>query len=322
MAIKQATVGLWFSVALVLTAAPSLAQTEEGKAAEGAAAEAPTPAEDTAPTGDATAVAGEEAGDADAGSLEELCRIDPENCVKVDMKAAADRVLAPDMYAVQQIWALRKGRFEINPYGSVTMNDQFVAHPGPGVGLNYYVLNWLAGGVNGNFYQELNAESDFNFETSRAARVGQPITEYQWNVNANVTLVPAYGKFAVLSNFIFHYDFYFLAGAGAMSTRPKAVVDPDNRTFDWSVKPTWGFGGGIRIFFTRYLSAMLEIRDYMFLEDLENPSIASGIDSRGLPLAQDPSTWLAPDKSFTNNVQAQLGLSVFLPFSWKYELAK
>jgi len=318
---NQAGVGLSVALALLLAPLDSFAQEKKGAAkAEEAAEESAESAADSSEGGEAGGEAGgEESG---SGSLEELCKIDPENCVKVDMDAASKRDIDADMYAVQQIWALRAKRFEINPYVGVTMNDQFVAHPGPGIGLNYYFLHWLAGGVNANVYAGMNSESNFNFETSRAARVGQPITEYQWNANANVTFVPAYGKFAAFSNFIFHYDFYFTLGAGAVSTRPIAVVDPDNRTFAFSVKPTFGGAMGIRIFFTRYLAAMLEVRDYIFWEDLENPSIATGFNSAGRPLAQDPSTWLAGDSSFTNNVQAQLGLSVFLPFSWSYVQAK
>jgi outer membrane beta-barrel protein len=318
---NQAGVGLSVALALLLAPLDSFAQGKKGAAkAEEAAEESAEPATDSSESGESGADAGGDEGG--SSSLEELCKIDPENCVKVDMDAASKRDIDADMYAVQQIWALRAKRFEINPYVGVTMNDQFVAHPGPGIGLNYYFLHWLAAGVNANVYAGMNSESDFNFETSRAARVGQPITEYQWNANANVTFVPAYGKFAAFSNFIFHYDFYFTLGAGAVSTRPIAVVDPDNRTFAFSVKPTFGGAMGIRIFFTRYLAAMLEVRDYIFWEDLENPSIATGFNSAGRPLAQDPSTWLAPDSSFTNNVQAQLGLSVFLPFSWSYVQAK
>jgi outer membrane beta-barrel protein len=223
---------------------------------------------------------------------------------------------------VQQIYALRRQRFEVNPYFGITMNDQFVAHNGPGIALNYYINNIIAVGVNGNFYAGLNSNSAFNFQTSRAARIGQPITEYQWNLNLNLTYVPAYGKFAAFGDFIFHYDIYALAGGGVISTRPIAVVDPDNRTFDFTIRPTFGFGGGFRIFFTRFLAATIEVRDYMFFDELENPSIATGFDSEGNPRAQDQTTWLSDDASFTNNVQAQLGLSVFLPLSWEYELPK
>ena len=334
---NQAGVGLFIALALLLAPSVAFAQPAKGKGDKGAAAadkggdkgdkkaggdagepEVPGEVTETPETPETPGETPEGPG----SSLEELCKIDPENCVKVDMDAAAKRELKPDMYAVQQIWALRTNRFEINPYAALTMNDQFVAHNGFGLGLNYYILHWLAIGVNGNLYAGLNAPSNFNFETSRAARIGQPITEYQWNVNGNITFVPAYGKFAAFSNFIFHYDFYFVLGGGAISTRPIAVVDPDNRTFSFGIKPTFGGALGLRIFFTRYLAAMLELRDYIFFESLENPSIASGLGPTGAPLAQDQTTWTAPDKSFTNNVQAQLGLSVFLPFSWSYKKAK
>jgi outer membrane beta-barrel protein len=253
--------------------------------------------------------------------LKELCEIDPDNCVQIDFEEYAKRDVEAEMYAVQQIWFLREMRFEINPYAALTMNDQFVSHNGPGIALNFYILNWLAVGANFNYYLGLNSPSAFNFETSRAARIGQPITEYQVNVNGNVTFVPAYGKFAAFENFIFHYDFYFLIGGGIITTRPVAVIDPDNRTFEYGVKPTWGFGGGIRIAFTRWLAATLEVRDYMFFDELENPSIAQGFDSQGNPRAQDPETW-AGETDFTNNVQAQLGLSFFVPPTWEYELPK
>jgi len=341
MAIKQAGAHAPI-LALTLVLAPSIslaqgqpkAPAKEGKAAE----EAAQPAEgEEAAEGEEGEGEGEEGegegeegegegeegeGGTEALGLDALCKIDPENCVKIDMEEYAKRDVKAEMYAVQQIWALRARRVELNlPYAVLTMNDQFVAHPGIGGAINYYIINPLAIGVNGNYY--FNTISDFNFETSRAARIGQPLTEYQFTVNGNLTYVPAYGKFAAFGNFIFHYDLYVLIGGGIISTRPIAVVDPDNRTFEFKIRPTWGFGGGIRIFFTRWLAANLEIRDYMFLDELENPNIATGFDpATGELRAQDESTWLSEDLEFTNNVQAQLGLSFFLPPSWEYKLPK
>jgi outer membrane beta-barrel protein len=254
--------------------------------------------------------------------LDAICKIDPSACPTIDMEKAAKRDLNVQMYAVQQIYALRARRFEINPYWGVTMNDQFVSHPGPGLALNFYITNVLAVGINGNLYAGLNSPSNFNFQTSRAARVGEPITEYQWNANLNFSYVPAYGKFAGFGDFIFHYDAYVVGGVGAISTRPIAVVDPDNRTFDFEPKISFNAGGGLRIFFNRWFAAMLEVRDYIFFDKLENPAIASGPGECGLPAAQCEDTWLADGTSFTNNVQAQIGFSVFLPFSWEYRLPK
>lgn len=254
--------------------------------------------------------------------LESICKIDPTACPTIDMEKAAKRDMRTQMYAVQQIYALRNKRFEINPYWGITMNDQFVAHPGPGLAINWYLTNVLAIGINGNLYAGLNSPSNFNFQTSRAARVGEPVTEYSWNANLNFSYVPAYGKFAGFGDFIFHYDVYVVGGVGAISTRPIAVVDPDNRTFDFEPKISFNAGGGLRIFFNRWFAAMLEIRDYIFFDKLENPAIATGIDAKGKPKAQDSSTWLADGTEFTNNVQAQVGVSIFLPFSWEYRLPK
>jgi outer membrane beta-barrel protein len=247
-----------------------------------------------------------------------ICEIDPSACPKgnTDLKAAAAKDVNAEVYAVQQIYALRYHRIELMPYWNVTLNDQFVNHPGPGLGVNFYITNVLAIGVNGNFYQGLNADSDFNFQNRRATRVAVPLNEYQWGANLNFSYVPIYGKFAGFSDFIFHYDAYVVGGVGLLSTRPIPVIDPDNRNFDWEPKLAFNAGLGLRIFFNRWFAADLEIRDYIYNEKLESLTIAATQQQQ-----QDKSTWFGESK-LTNNVQAQLGLSVFLPFSWEYRLPK
>jgi outer membrane beta-barrel protein len=321
MAMNQARVGLL--VAAVLVAMPLTASAQGKKPAAQPEKEInlDEPAEGQPAEAGTEPVEGP-AGEGEGEGLGDICKIDPAACPTIDMEKAAKRDLQAQMYAVQQIYALRYHRFEVNPYFGVTMNDQFVGHNGPGLAINWYITNVLAVGVNGNFYAGLNSNSDFNFQTSRAARVGEPITEYAWNANANFSYVPAYGKFAGFGDFIFHYDFYVLAGVGAISTRPIAVIDPDNRTFEYKPKISIHAGGGLRIFFNRWFAAMLEVSDYIFLEELENPTIIDGLGSNGKPAAQDPKTWLKDGTSVTNNVQAQVGFSVFLPFTWEYRLPK
>jgi len=71
----------------------------------------------------------------------------------------------------------------------------------------------------------------------------------------------------------------------------------------------------------------LEVRDYIYNEKLENtsigqaPSNTTGTGSYAPHSPQDPGTWYGADK-LTNNVAAQLGVSIFLPFSWEYRLPK
>jgi outer membrane beta-barrel protein len=247
------------------------------------------------------------------GGLGDICQIDPSACPTVNMDAAAKRPLNEQMYAVQQIYALRARRFEIQPAWNVTLNDQFVDHPGPVLGLNYYVTNVLAIGLNGGYY--FNSDKVFNAQTRRAARVAVPLTEYLWQAAVNFTYVPMYGKFAGFSDFIFHYDVYMVGGVGAIMTRPIPVVDPDNRAFKWGdPKVAFNVGIGLRIFFNRWFAADLEVRDYIFQDKLENTQVV-------LTNKADPNTWYG-DNKITNNVQAQLGVSIFLPTSWEYRLPK
>ena len=247
-----------------------------------------------------------------------ICDINPALCPKpVDLKAAAAREVQADVAAVQQVYVLHKGRLELNPYWSFTANDQFVSHPGPGLAVNYYVSNVIAVGVNGNFYQPFNVDSDFNFQNRRATRLGVPLQEYQWNANLNLSYVPFHGKFAGFGKFIFHYDAYLIGGVGMISTRPIPVVDPDNRNFAWQSKLAFNAGIGLRVFFNRWFAMNLELRDYIFNDKLENIKVSN--TSAG---QLDKATWYADSGSLTNNVAAQLGVSVFLPTSWEYRLPK
>lgn len=250
-----------------------------------------------------------------------ICEIDPTACPKQgDIKALADRSVKADVYAVQQIYALRRGRFEINPYWSQSLNDQFVSHPGPGLAVNYYLTNVLAVGVNGTYYQPFNSDADFNFENRRATRIAVPLTEYLGGYAVNFTYVPMYGKFSGFSQFIFHYDGYLVGGVGGLFTRPIPVIDPDNRKFDFEHRIAFNLGFGLRIFLNRWFAVTGEIRNYIYVEHLENTEVAANQAAAQNP--NDPASPWIKEKPLTVNVQAQVGISMFLPFSWEYRLPK
>lgn len=254
------------------------------------------------------------AGLPEGGGLGDICKIDPEACPKLDMDKEAAKPLDEQIYAMQQLFVLRRNRLELNPYWSFSLNDQFVQHNAPGIGVNYYISNVLAIGANFNWY--INSDSAFNAELRRSGRVSVPLTEYQWGAALNFSYVPAIGKFAGFGDFIFHYDAYVVGGVGALSTRPIPVIDPDNRNFAFEPKIAFNAGIGLRIFLNRWFAATLEVRDYIFNDKLENLSVPATVREQ-----QDDSNWYG-DSKLTNNVQAQLGVSLFLPFSFEYRLPK
>jgi outer membrane beta-barrel protein len=328
---KKTGVGLLVAAALWLVPTHSWAGSKASVGAS-ASASADTSGEadasgDAAATGsgDAAAAGGEATpgGEGTPGAdvpggegLEDICKIDPTACPNLDMDKEAARQFKEPLYAVQQIFALRVRRFELNPWWGISLNDQFVSHPGPGLSLNYYISNVLFVGVNGEYYQPFNQDQAFNSQVRRAARVAVPLTEYQWMANLQVGYVFAYGKFAFLSDFIFQYDAYLVGGVGMIFNRPIPVIDPDNRNFEYKGHLSGNVGLGLRVWVNRWLAITTELRDYFFADDLEALTVALP------PGDKDPSTWYDPKSYFTNNVQAQVGASIFIPFSFDYRLPK
>jgi len=329
---KETGVGLLVATALWLVPVHAWAGS---KASAGASASASASADtggDAAATGDAAAAGtgdatapgeGTPGGEAVPGAdvpggegLEDICKIDPTACPNLDMDKEAARKFKEPLYAVQQIFALRVRRFEIYPWWGVSLNDQFVAHPGPGLALNYYISNVFFAGLNGQYYQPFNSDQAFNAQVRRAARVAVPLTEYAGMANVQAGYVFAYGKFAFLSDFIFQYDAYLVGGVGMIWDRPIPVIDPDNRNFEYKGHVTFNAGIGLRVWVNRWFAFTGELRDYAFFDELENLTVALP------PADRDPSTWYDSKSYFTNNVQAQIGASIFIPFSFDYRLPK
>jgi outer membrane beta-barrel protein len=236
---------------------------------------------------------------------------------KTDDTGPKPTEVSEEIYAVQQIYALRKNRLEILPSFGFTLNDPYVSHPNIGVGLNFWVTNVLAIGANLNWYQGLDSESDLNFHVRRSTRLAIRPTEFQFGASLNFTYVPFYGKFAMFRRYIFQWDAYVLGGVGVMHTRPIPVVDPEYRSFDFSYKVSVGNPGiGFRIFLSKWFTIFLELRDYIYLEKLENLRVALG------PERRQESKWLDSSSTVVNNVVASVGFTIYIPFTFEYKLPK
>lgn len=220
------------------------------------------------------------------------------------------------IFAVQQIYALRINRVEVFPSFAQTLNDPFVSHPAIALGLNYWFTNVLAVGVNFLWYEGLENESDLNFFIRRSTRLAVPVSAYQFGAHLAFTYVPIYGKFAMFNEFIFQWDSYIVGGVGLMRTRPIPVVDPEVRTFDYDIRVAFNLGIGLRVFVSRWLAIFGEIRNYMYLEQLEALDVALGADRF------DQSTWTQDGPAFTSNFTVHIGFTIFLPFDFSYRLPR
>lgn len=223
-----------------------------------------------------------------------------------------------EIYAVQQVYALRNNRLELMPSFGFTLNDPYVSHPNIGVGLNYWITNVLAVGANLNWYQGLNDESELNFHVRRFARLATRPTTWQFGASLNMTYVPVYGKFAMFERYIFQWDAYLMGGIGVMRTKPVPVVDPQIRSFDYTYKLSiLNPAVGLRVFLSKWLTIFAELRCYPYLEKLESLNVGLGEAARN-----DKKKWLDDSSTLVFNVVASIGMTVYFPFTFDYKLPK
>ncbi len=221
------------------------------------------------------------------------------------------------VWAVQQVYALRAHRVDVQPSFGFSMNDPFVQHQAFSVGAAFYITEVLAAGISFNWYRGLNAPTETNFSVSRATHQTVPINEYMLGAQINFTYVPIYGKFALLKEWIVHWDVWVLGGGGFIFTRPYAVIDPEYREFDFGMKFSFNVGIGGRLYLTRFAAIFVELRDYIFPEELESLETFSTAEDRAVK-----EDWIDDNYKLTNNVMLHVGVSLFLPFTFDYKLPK
>jgi outer membrane beta-barrel protein len=150
---------------------------------------------------------------------------------------------------------------------------------------------------------------------SRATHQTVPINKYLLGAQLNFLYVPIYGKFAFFKEWILHWDVWVIGGGGFIMTRPEPVIDPEYRSFDFSTKFSFNVGLGGRLFLTRFAAIYLELRDYIYPEELESLQNYSSLKDR-----QDKNNWVEDGYKLTNNVTLHAGVSLFIPFTFDYKL--
>jgi outer membrane beta-barrel protein len=289
-------------------------ETETEAAPEDKGKPAPAPEGDEAEAGGEASATGSASSSGDI--LSELTAEGDKEEQTAEERLPREKEVIEKIYAVQRVYVLRTGRFELAPSYSTTFNDQYVTHPALAAGLNYWITNVLAVGASFLWYQGLESDADLNFSIRRSARLAVPVTEYQLGAHLNFTYVPIYGKFEMFNDAIFQWDAYLVGGVGLLRTRPVPVIDPAVRTFDFGWRVAFNAGIGLRVFVTRWLTVFGELRDYLYMEKLENLEVALGKER------EEPSTWIDQNSTLTNNVTVHLGLTMFFPFTFEYSYPK
>ncbi len=83
--------------------------------------------------------------------IEELATADDAKDGPIELTPQREEI-AEEIYAVQQIYALRLKRLELAPSVAFTLNDPYIKRYGLGFAMNYWFTNVLALGINFNWY--------------------------------------------------------------------------------------------------------------------------------------------------------------------------
>ena len=137
--------------------------------------------------------------------------------------AERDVTLDDRVKSVQRKVYLKKGRFELAPLVTVSVNDPYYSKVGAAVRGAWYLADTLAISARVSAMQVLPSDDVRIAKRTFQSRIFYSVP--QWSAMGDVEWSPLYGKVAFLND-ILHFDAYLLGGMGVVNTEMSKV---DNR---------------------------------------------------------------------------------------------
>ncbi|ATB27344.1 outer membrane beta-barrel domain-containing protein [Melittangium boletus] len=148
--------------------------------------------------------------------------------------AERDVTLDDRVKSVQRKVYLKKHRFELAPFITLSVNDPYYTKVGTAVRGAYYLADTLALSARVSIMQVLPEDDVRIAKRAFQSRIYYSVP--QWSAMGNAEWSPLYGKVAFL-NSILHFDAYLLAGLGVVNTEVSA---------DRGLSPAADLGLGMR----------------------------------------------------------------------------
>jgi outer membrane beta-barrel protein len=172
---------------------------------------------------------------------------------------------------------LKQGRFELEPFGGITTSDAFFRRWTAGARASYFIVEGLsidAGGAVNVFNQALTPV----FLVDGSAPVFDDDEQILAYGDVGVAFSPFYGKMAVMSEWVLHFDAFATLGGGAVVAQGGGQVDPALEV-----------GGGARMVLNRGMALRADVRNYL--------TVGGGL--------------------VNNLIVFNLGVSIFFPFDFE-----
>lgn len=237
--------------------------------------------------------------------------------------------------AVRHMRLYRKGRIQIQPMFSFTLQDQYTRTLQVGLQLHYHFTDWLGVGLFGHYgvvglNTNLTDEIQQKGVTTDRNRLSLPnrdvfedqIAQMQWNAGLQLDFIPLRGKLALFQKLFVDTDFHIFLGVAFVGLDERANVtaaaQADNdclggggctattRESRVAIAPT--FGAGLTMYFNDFLGLNLEWRGMPFSWN------TSGTDEARDGSGDFPDGMIDEnDRIFQFNHMFTVGLVIYLP---------
>ncbi|QSQ27922.1 outer membrane beta-barrel domain-containing protein [Pyxidicoccus parkwayensis] len=216
------------------------------------------------------------AGDAKPATAEEPPP-EPEAIAPLTDITQEDRVKS-----VQRKVYRKKGRFELTPLISISVNDPFYSKVGASLRGAWYLADTLAIAGRASVMQVVPSDDVRTAKRTFNSKIYNSVPE--WSAMGDLEWSPLYGKVAFL-NSILHFDGYLLAGAGVVRTETSALPDR-------GLNPAADLGLGMRFVAKDYLAVNVALINTSYVDQ---------------PLGSSKG-------AIQNMMTLNAGISLFLPF--------
>jgi outer membrane beta-barrel protein len=159
-----------------------------------------------------------------------------------------------------------RGLFQVSLQFSSTMATKYVQDTGGILGVAYNFTDVIGIELSGGYFA--SSETSIMDEIRQALPASEEpdlsgLYQLTWMANADLLLVPLYGKISFASEVDPAYDLFLLGGVGYSGLR-RQVGAGDARTFVTTTSPIFNFGLGLRFYLNRWLGLRLALRDYFY----------------------------------------------------------
>lgn len=185
--------------------------------------------------------------------------------------------------SVQRKVYRKKGRFELTPLVSISVNDPFYSKVGASLRGAWYLADTLAIAGRASVMQVVPSDDVRTAKRTFNSKIYNSVPE--WSAMGDLEWSPLYGKVAFL-NSILHFDGYLLAGAGVVRTETSS--QPDR-----GLNPAADLGLGMRFVAKDYLAVNVALINTSYVDQ---------------PLGSSKG-------AIQNMMTLNAGISLFLPFS-------